>query len=323
VKKVVAINLVVVAALLLVPLMIIEIYLRATVPASSGGSLYEYTLDTKRYKVMKASTAVSAWGEELRTNELGFRDRAVAPKQPGELRVVVLGDSFTVSAGVEREAIFTSLLEKSRTSVRVINLAVGGYNIVQYALVLQEVGLALQPDLVLVALFPDNDFSNDTYEANYRVASGQASAEPARAWYESLYIHRAYGTRLQTKVNALLPKKSAPSRPNTGWEDNVAALKSIAALTRDRGIALEVVLLPHTWNFERQRPLFARVHKECAGLGLACRDLLEPLIAHGVDESSLRLNALDAHPNERYNALVAEELAKLLPARGRFMRTGG
>jgi len=323
VKKLFAVNVLVLAGLSVLGLGAIEAWLRLTVPSSSNDTIYAYTLDTKRYKVMKANAAMTAWGRELKTNELGFRDRAVAPKQPGEFRVVVLGDSFTVSAGVDQDRVFTSLMEKSRLDTRVINLGVGGYNIVQYALVLQEVGLALKPDLVLVALFPDNDFTSDTYEANYRVAAGQASAEPERAWYESLYAYRAYGTRLETKLNALLPKKSAPSRPSTSWRDNVAALKSIVALTRDRGIALEVVLLPHTWNFEKQRPLFARVHKECTSLGLACRDLLEPLIARGVVESSLRLNPLDAHPNERYNALVAEELVKLLPARGPLVRTGG
>jgi hypothetical protein len=322
-KKLVAINLLVVAALLVVPSMILEIYLRATVPASSGGSLYEYTLDTRRYKLMRANTAVTAFGKELRTNELGFRDRAIAPKQPGEFRIAVLGDSFTVSAGVEQEAIFTSLLEKRLERTRIINLAVGGYNIVQYALVLQEVGLALQPDLVLVALFPDNDFTNETYDANRLVASGQAGAEPAQAWYESLYIHRAYGTRLQTKLNALFGTKNPSSQKAGGWEQNTAALKAIAVMAREHGIALEVVLLPHTWNFEKQRPLFARVQNECAALGLACRDLLERFIARGVAEASLRLNALDAHPNERYNAVVAEELADLLSRRSQLVRTGG
>lgn len=321
-KKLIAINLLVAAAVLVVPLVILEIYLRATVPASSGGSLYEFTLDTRRYKLMRANTAVTAFGKELRTNELGFRDRAIAPRQPGEFRIAVLGDSFTVSAGVEQEAIFTSLLEKRLARTRVINLAVGGYNIVQYALVLQEVGLALQPDLVLVALFPDNDFTNETYDANLRVASGQASAEPAQAWYESLYLHRAYGTRLQTKLNGIFGTGNPSSQKTGGWEQNAAALNAIAALARQHGIALEVVLLPHTWNFERQRPLFARVQKECAAVGLACRDLLERFIARGVAEASLRLNALDAHPNERYNAIVAQELADLLSRRSQLVRTG-
>ena len=322
-KKLIAINVFVALSLMVLILGGLEVHLRLTVPASSSETIYAYTLDTKRYKVMKANAAVTAWGKELRTNALGFRDRAIAPKQPGEFRIVVLGDSFTVSAGVDHAAIFTSLLEKRLPGTRVMNLAVGGYNIVQYGLVLQEVGLALEPDLVLVALFPDNDFSNETYENNLRVASGQASAEPARDWYEHLYLYRAYGTRLQTKLKAVWAIPSAPSNPKgNAWQENVAALKAISAMTQERGIALRVAVLPHTWNFERQRPLFARVEKECASLGIACRNLLEPFIARGVDEASLRLNPLDAHPNERYNALVAEELAGFLARPGALVRTG-
>jgi hypothetical protein len=323
VKRLIAINLLVSLALVSLILGGLEAYLRFTVPASSSETIYAYTLETKRYKVMKANAAVTAWGKELRTNELGFRDRALAPKRPEEFRIVVLGDSFTLSAGVDFADIYTTRLEKM-LGVRVINLAVGGYNIVQYGLVLQEVGLALEPDLVLVALLPDNDFSNETYENNRRVASGQASAHPAREWYEHLYLYRAYGTRLQTKLKALWGTPAAPGPTKSdAWQENVAALKAIAATAQARAIALEVALLPHTWNFEKQRPLFARVEKECARLGLACRNLLEPFVARGVDESSLRLNALDAHPNERYNALVAEELAGFLPRGSALLRTGG
>ena len=310
-RKLVAVNSLVGIGLLAVVLGAMEIYLRLTVPPSSSESIYTYTLATPRYKIMKANARITAWGKELRTNELGFRDRAIGPKQPGEYRIVVLGDSFTVSAGVDFKDIYTSRLEKL-LGARVINLAVGGYNIVQYALVLQEVGLALEPDLVIVALFPDNDFSNETYEANFRVASGRASPESDPAWYEDLYVHRAYGRRLQSKLNGLFPEKSAPGSKMSDWEQNVAALRAIAAMTGQRGIRLKVAILPHTWNFEKQRPLFAQVRKECAASGLACSDLLEPFIARRLPESSLRLNPIDAHPNERYNAVIAEELAASL-----------
>jgi hypothetical protein len=326
VKKLIAVNLLLALALVALALGAMEAYLRLTVPGSSSESIYVYTLTTPRYKVMKANARVTAWGKEFATNELGFRERPIGPKQPGEFRIVVLGDSFTVSAGVAYGDIYTARLEKL-LGARVINLAVGGYNVVQYALVLQEVGLALQPDLVIVALFPDNDFSNETYEANWLVASGKASAEPQQAWYEKLYIHRAYGTRLQSKLNAVFATTSAPAGEKSGgWEQNVAALRSIAAMTESRGIRLKVVILPHTWNFERQRPLFAQVQKECAASGLTCRDLLESFIKRRVPESELRLNALDAHPNERYNAVIAEELAaslkSLVKARG-AVRTSG
>jgi hypothetical protein len=328
-KKLITVNVLVAVALFTVVLGGVEIYLRLTVPPSSSESIYAYTLTTQRYKIMKANARVQAWGKELATNELGFRDRPIGPKQPGEFRIVVLGDSFTVSAGVDFGDIYTARLEKL-LGARVVNLAVGGYNIVQYALVLQEVGLALEPDLVIVALFPDNDFSNETYQANRLVAAGRARPEPEPAWYEKLYVHRAYGARLQSKLNAIFAIHAAQggaAEPQmNGWKENVAALRAIAAMTESRGIALKIVMLPHTWNFEKQRPLFAQVHRECVASGLTCSDLLEAFIRRRVPESALRLNPLDAHPNERYNAVVAEELAASLknhlPKRG-IVRIGG
>jgi len=180
--------------LLLVMLGGVELWLRLSIPASSGDSIFEYTLESKRYKVMKRNAEIVTWGSKLQTNNLGFRDEhsVVPPKQSDEFRIIVLGDSFTVSAGVDFQDIFTSQLEKSLQQqyphVQVINLAVGGYNILQYALVLEEVGLALQPDLVLVAVFPYNDLNNDTYAANYRQAMGEVAAEQKEPWYKGLYI---------------------------------------------------------------------------------------------------------------------------------------
>ncbi len=320
VRKLIAINVAVVAALILVFLGALEAVLRLTVPRSSNESIYTYTAANPRYKLMKANASVTAWGKELRTNELGFRDRPVGPKAPGEFRVVVLGDSFTVSAGVDFPDIYTSRLE-NLTGARVINLAVGGYNIVQYALVLREVGLALQPDLVLVALFPDNDFSNETYEENYRVALGQAGADPVRAWYQNLYVHRAYGARFEKKLKSIVTSRAAAARPD-GWNENVVALKAIMAMSAERNVELLAVLLPHTWNFEAERVRFQQVKAECAKLGLPCLDLLARFASRGVRAATLRLNPLDAHPNEHYQSIVAAELAPRIQERAEQARTG-
>lgn len=304
-----AANLAVLVLLGIAMLAVAELYLRFTVPASAGESIYLYTLATPRYKVMKPNASTVAWGEELRTNELGFRDAPVPPKRPGELRIIVLGDSFTVSAGVGFRQMWTRALEerlaKEYPGARVVNLAVGGYNIMQYRMVLEEVGLRLQPDLVLVALFPDNDFSLDTYQANHRVASGQET-EAAAPWHRELYVWRAWLGRVEARVRRIFreERKSDPG----GWEENAAALGEIAAIARRENLPLAVALLPHTWHFERQRALFARVGELCRRLELGCIDLLEPFIARRLEEASLRLNVLDAHANGRYNAVVAEEL---------------
>jgi hypothetical protein len=303
----------------------LEAYLRLTIPASSRASIYEYTTQTKRYKVMKPSASIVAWGKELRTNDLGFRDNAptIPAKKEGEYRIIVLGDSFTVAAGVDHADLYTTQLEKrlraTNPQVKVINLAVGGYNVLQYALVLQEVGLGLDPDMVVVALFPNNDFDNQTYDDNLRIASGQAPAVQPQPWHESTYLYRAYGIKVESKLTRLLraPAASDPGKAQREWDQNSAALKQIAFIARERNLALEVAVLPNTWSFERERPLFARVEVLCRELELACLDLLERFAAAGIAEGTLRLNAIDSHPNERYNAFVAaqlsEHLARKLP----------
>ena len=302
-------------ALVLLALAAVEAYLRLTIPGSSRESIYEYTLSTKRYKVMKPNATVVAWGKELRTNELGFRDATprLAPKRPGEFRIVVLGDSFTVSAGVDFSRIYTTLLEQrlkeKHPGARVLNLAVGGYNVVQYAAVLEEVALGLEPDMVVVALYPENDFSMDTYEENFRIASGDTAAADV-PWVQSLYTYRAY---LGKVVNRFGRKEAPKTDRSKGWDENIGALRAIARTTEEHGLPLVVIALPSTWALGSQRPVFQRVEAECARLPNArCFSLLEPLIASGIDEASLRLNALDAHPNERYNAFVAEALAPFI-----------
>lgn len=312
--RIIAVNLAVLGLLALVALGAIEVYLRLTVPASSSESIYEYSLDTRRYKVMKPNARIVAWGKELRTNALGFRDNAerIPPKAPGEVRIIVLGDSMTVSAGVEFTDTYTSLLEarlqRTYPGVRVVNLAVGGYNMLQYALVLEEIGMALDPDLILIGVSADNDFALDTYEDNYRVASGQ-QPPPALAWHESLYVYQAYLGKVLARVERMLGNGN-PDQANAGeaWARNVAALRSILALAERHAVPVAAVVLPQTWHFERQRPVFAQVDALCRQHGLPCLNLLEAFIARGTEEASLRLNPLDSHPNEKYHVVVAQEL---------------
>ena len=47
-----------------------------------------------------------------RYNEHGFRDEPIAPRQPGELRVLCLGDSFVEALDVEREQSFEARLQE-------------------------------------------------------------------------------------------------------------------------------------------------------------------------------------------------------------------
>jgi len=308
--RVVAWNVAITVVLAVLALAAVEGYLRLTIPPMREGTLFEYTLEGKRYKVMKAHADMRVYGTPVRTNALGFRGPEITPKRPGEFRIVVLGDSFTFGPGIAYKELFTSLLQarlaRAHPGAHVINLAVEGYNVVQYAAVLEEVGLRLDPDLVLVALFPVNDFEMDTYRNNQRVAEGH----PPRAhWRESLYVYRAYLHRAENVahkiVNRLAP--AAPANgPDEGWESNIAALRRINALAEKDGVPMAVALLPHTKGFETQRAIFRRVDDACAAEGLRCLDLLAVFRARGIRDGALVLNAVDAHGNAEYHRLVAE-----------------
>src|SRR3954468_19915222 len=259
----------------------VEGWLRYTHPPMQEGRLYEYSAQSKRFKLMKPLADMRIFGARVQTNDQGFRDRQanIPAKQPGEFRIVVLGDSFTFGPGVEYEHLYTSLLgsrlARSHPEVKVINLAVEGYNIIQYEAVLEEVGLGLKPDLVLLALFPVNDFELDDYQHHQRLAQG---AQVHLPWYLSLYVYRAYLYRIpdlaQKAVHRIIPPAHTPT-DDSGWDLNVAALKQIHSIAQDKKLPLAVALLPHTKGFETQRTIFARVKEVCAREQLDCLDLLE------------------------------------------------
>lgn len=91
------------------------------------------------------------------TNMLGFRGRDYPEIKPaGTYRIVMLGDSITFGNSVTESQTFSSILERKLNSggnllhYEVINLGISGYNTRQELTTLQEVGLSLSPDLVLL-----------------------------------------------------------------------------------------------------------------------------------------------------------------------------
>jgi len=314
--KTVAWNVALTALITLVVLAALEAWLRYTIPPMQEGRLYEYSAKSKRLKLMMPLADMRIFGAHIQTNDQGFRDRQahIPPKQPGEFRIVVLGDSFTFGPGVEYERLYTTLLgsrlARSHPEVKVINLAVEGYNIIQYEAVLEEVGLDLKPDLVLLAMFPVNDFEMDDYEHHRALAAG---AEVHLPWYLSLYVYRAYLHRIPELAGKVLHRGARQGGgPDVGWQENVAALKHIHELTLSYKLPLRVALLPHTKGFAKQQQIFARVEEVCAAEHLQCIDLLESFRAAGVRDGALVLNAIDSHPNEEYHRLMAGQLAARL-----------
>jgi lysophospholipase L1-like esterase len=101
----------------------------------------------------------------IEINSLGLRGPDLPLRRSGELRVVVLGDSFVAGFEVEQQETFSALLEAELRGrfdrpLHVINAGVRGYGTDQSLLWFRERGRGLRPDLV-VAVFSANDFEDN------------------------------------------------------------------------------------------------------------------------------------------------------------------
>ena len=101
----------------------------------------------------------------VRTNSAGFHDSEHPIEKPSNrYRILVLGDSYIEALQVPVEKGFTQQLERRLSEqvkakeVEVINLGVSGSGPAQYYRILEMKGLLYEPDLVVMAIFPGNDF---------------------------------------------------------------------------------------------------------------------------------------------------------------------
>ena len=99
-------------------------------------------------------------GHHLTLNALGHRGRDLGPKQPGQKRVVVIGDSVAYGLDVSDEETFAQILDTRRNGLEVTNLAVQGYGTGQQLVKLEREGLPLHPDVVLLAYCENNDLAD-------------------------------------------------------------------------------------------------------------------------------------------------------------------
>jgi len=109
----------------------------------------------------------SEFSYPVQINSLGMRDTEVKPKQPGEFRVAVLGDSFTWGVGVSYGERFTEVVEARDPGINALNFGVSGFSPIQYLQQLDNV-FALKPDYVVVTFCLGNDLTDNVSFSPYR-----------------------------------------------------------------------------------------------------------------------------------------------------------
>jgi len=102
-------------------------------------------------------------------NSDGHRDDELPVRRADSLRILALGDSFTVGSNVRMEDTWPANLERRLRSERthpvdVINTGVGGWAPYQYAQYYEHYGRAFAPDVVIVGFFVGNDTYNKRHK---------------------------------------------------------------------------------------------------------------------------------------------------------------
>ncbi len=146
---------------------ILELGLRLLVPQSIMPRYVEASSYGIRKNIghVRGEMITADFRHEFSTNSQGFRGQVeyAVEKPQGTFRVIVLGDSVTLGHGVKDNETFSAVAERKlnqRRPVEVINMGVSGFGTAEELIQLEEVGLRYQPDLVVLAYFPNDPYNN-------------------------------------------------------------------------------------------------------------------------------------------------------------------
>lgn len=260
---------------LIVPLLLLELALRALGPLLPGDYQTASFVEThpafgRRNRPGEGWKRTSEYTSWVAINSKGLRGPEIEfAKPPGETRVLVLGDSFTFAEQVNQHETFVSRLEQrlnaaggSRT-FRVLNGGSNGWSTANELIYLAKEGVRYEPDVIVVALYVGNDITD-----NFRRVAAARDAEradlalrgtdPLEAGRKVLRLSTAY-TLLESGVLAKLPQPAAaeddseaairpPPKTNAdaseAWAITESLLDRVNQVARSQGASLVTMVIP-------------------------------------------------------------------------------
>jgi hypothetical protein len=250
-------------------------------------------------------------------NNRGFRGPDFEThKTPGNLRVMVLGDSFTFGEGVQLEHTFCRRLEVDLNQhagqpVEVLNISTSAWGTDDEINYFEQAGMAFEPDLVLVVyVFNDADYAGglDLWE-NFRTA------------YENRYLKFSYLASFcyATVKRQIYGKQyidellAGALEEENKWAESLDYLSKGMVLAESIGARYAVVAFPFMYELNENhpfRPLQEMLSQYCADNGIVELDLLEAFL--GQPYAELWVHPSDQHPNERGHKIAAEAMAEFI-----------
>jgi len=243
------------------------------------------------------SVATRTGSHEVVLNGDGLRGRELpdAPPGPGVRRIAFLGDSFLVGEAVGAEELVTTRVETALREqggvAEVYNLAHVDWGTGQQLLLLDRVGPTLQPDTVVLALYPSNDIVNNARGLSRRTTTSPGDPirpyviphpgglqieyiDPAASWlrrHSRLFatlerrlrsfdeVDTEFATRWERLQAGRMPleelevfREHAPGHLwEVAWEDTFKLLRALAERCEGLGARLVVLVIPSIHQVEQ------------------------------------------------------------------------
>ena len=231
---------------------------------------------------------------KITSNSLGFRSAEI--RNDGSRRVLAIGDSCTFGWKVEQHEAYPAILEtllndsQLHTHYQVINAGHSGYTAYQGAVLLEEKGLALEPDIVTIAF---------GFNALTRLGDTEERLKAEANWIvllrmddffinqSKLYAWVRWQTRPEPSNDAELSE--SPARYN-------ANLRRMVAAAREGGAKVVLISFWHPKDRSRFPHEIAEVS----------RDLDVPLITY----RGPRMDVV--HPTTRGHRILAKKIFRTL-----------
>jgi hypothetical protein len=256
------------------------------------------------------------------TDALGLRalepGTTYGPKQAGEYRIAIAGDSITFGEGVERtEDTFCAVLAQKMNAmqevleVTVFNFGVSAYSVREIAATLPHRMLAVEPDLVIMNLIPsDFDLSRtptvDKYGYNY---NQKLSGFMARdSWLKNLLrkMHLTYVVRdLTARWSRKRGVSAAEDKIATELPAGFSYVRQFAATAQEHGIEYLIVLLPTAPD-----KTYGQVKEQLIAENLAYLDLTA--IRQEFTREDYMASRFDRHPSAAVHRRIGEELVNAI-----------
>ncbi|UCF94169.1 MAG: hypothetical protein JSW39_08425 [Desulfobacterales bacterium] len=285
------------------------------------------------------------------TDRYGFRNKEPWPDRAD---IVVIGDSLAFGYGVGDEQSWTAIVQRKLPSISVINLALIGSGPPQYQRIFETFGRQLRPQLLIVVLFPDNDFwdakrfdewlkagAQGNYDA-FRFLGDDESDDLAslkrflkktyiyallvetyrafkeRRFFEGKVVNFGDGSRVQLVESQLKRQIILMQKGVPGFDLTLEAVRGIKQTASEAGVNLLVLLFPSKEAVYLKDKAKKDIHKplkvELQREGIDFLDLAPPLQEHA-RRGEKTFYEIDGHPNQKGYEIVADAVVSYIKER--------